>query len=70
MTKKDTSQVKVDKSIMPTLKNMELFESETFPISKMTTVKTTSTTVSIMTGMKFRTKQINDMRLIQVTRIA
>lgn len=70
MKKNNSSQVNSDKPIQPTLKSMKLFDKETFPIEKMKTVRATTTYLKAALGMEFRTRQINDERLIEAVRIA
>lgn len=70
MKKTIKSQVDVKKPITPTLKKMELYDKECFIIEKMKTVRATTTYLKTVFGTEFRTKQLNDERLIEVTRIA
>lgn len=70
MAKKHESQVKFEKPVQPTLKKMELFDKETFPIEKMKTVRSTTTYFKAAFGIEFTTKQKNDERIIEVVRIA
>lgn len=70
MTKTNTKQEIAQKPVQPTLKKMELFDKETFPIEKMKTVRATTTYFKAAFGLEFRTKQLNKERLIEVVRIA
>lgn len=70
MAKKTIPQVNQAKPVQPTLKKMELFDKETFPIEKMKTVRATTTYFKAALGKEFRTKQLNSERLIEVVRIA
>ena len=64
------SQVNSQKPITPTLKKMKLYDKECFVIEKMKTVRATTTYLKTVFGTEFRTKQLNDERLLEVTRIA
>ena len=63
-------QVPADKPIRPALKKMRLYDKECFIIEKMKTVRATTTYLKTVFGTEFRTKQLNDERLLEVTRIA
>ncbi len=58
------------KPITPTLKKMDIQDKEIFPIEKMKSIRSICTDLKIVFGKKFRTKQINDKRLIEVTRVS
>lgn len=70
MPKNNASQAMQKKPVQPTLKKMELFDKETFPIDKMKTVRATTTYFKAALGKEFRTKQLNSEKLIEVVRIA
>ena len=70
MTKTNTKQEIAKKPVQPTLKKMELFDKETFPIEKMKTVRATTTYFKAAFSIEFTTKQKNDERIIEVVRIA
>jgi hypothetical protein len=69
MDNKIKKQELINKPIQPTLKSMKLYDKELFAIEKLTIVRTTASTVALTEGMKFRTKQNNPERVIEVTRI-
>lgn len=70
MKKNVTMQVDAKKPITPTLKKMKLYDKEYFVIEKMKTVRATTTYLKTVFLVDFRTKQLNDERLLEVTRIA
>jgi hypothetical protein len=61
---------KNDLGIAPTLKNMEIGDKTAFPIEMMNSVKNTASNIKIIEKKVFKTKQLNAVRLIQVTRVA
>ncbi len=67
MTKKIEKNICL--GIAPTLKKMEIGCKTTFPISRLNTVKSTASTIKLIDKKIFKTKQLNDARLIQVTRV-
>lgn len=67
MTKKIEEKISI--GIAPTLKKMEIGSKTTFPISQLNTVKSTASTIKLIDKKIFKTKQLNDARLIQVTRV-
>lgn len=71
MEKTIKSQV-VDKNkpIDSTLRNMELYDKEYFTMRRMRSVRSSATYIKRVFGLSFRTKQLNDEGLIEVTRIA
>jgi hypothetical protein len=58
------------KPIEPTLRNMQLYEKESFPIRRMKGVRTSASYLKAAFGICFKTKQYTDQRIIEVTRIA
>ena len=70
MKKINTNQVDAKKPITPTLKKMKLYDKECFIIEKMKTVRATTTYLKTAFGKEFKTKQLNEERLLEVTRIA
>lgn len=62
--------VEKNKPIEPTLKKMEISDTEEFSIEKMKSVRSVVSMVSIVSDKKFKTRQLNDKRLIEVTRIS
>jgi hypothetical protein len=65
-----SQQIIENKPIQPTLKKMDLYDKECFVIRKMKTVRATTSYLAVAFNMKFKTKQLNDEGLIEVTRIA
>lgn len=65
-----TQQVDIDKPIQPTLKKMDLYDKEYFAIEKMKTVRATTSYLMAAFNLRFKTKQNNKARFIEVTRIA
>ena len=61
---------KNDLGIAPTLKSMEIGDKTAFPIEMMNSVKNTASNIKIIEKKVFKTKQLNAVRLIQVTRVA
>lgn len=70
MNKKITKQEGDKKPIAPTLRNMEIYDKEVFPIAKMKSVRATASDMAITHGLIFRTKLLREQGLIQVTKIA
>lgn len=62
----DNEQLKV----RPTLANMEVGESVTFPIEKMKSVRTQATEIGAIKGVTFKTKTNRIERTIEVKRIS
>lgn len=62
-------KIKVNKSIRPILKKMELNQTECFPIQKAGNVRATCTSLSISDKLRFSTRQINEKNVIEVERI-
>lgn len=58
------------KPIEPTLKKMAIYDKESFPLRKMKIVRSTTTYLKSAFGLVFKTKQVNDQGIIEVTRIA
>jgi hypothetical protein len=59
-----------NKPIEPTLKNMEIGTAELFLLEKTKSVRATVSIISTVTGMKFKTRQINEDQVIEVKRIS
>lgn len=71
MTKNLKSQEDLmKKPIEPTLKKMQVYDKESFPIRKMKIVRSTTTYLKTAFGLVFKTKQVNEQGIIEVTRIA
>lgn len=70
MAKKSKSQVPDKKPIQPTLKAMKFAERQDFPISMLSSVKSSCTTVSLEMNFSFKTKVNRNANTIEVTRIA
>ena len=66
MSKKKTEKVSL--GIAPTLKKMLIGEVVTFPLAQMNTVKYTASNIKLLDRKIFKTKQLNNQGLIQVTR--
>jgi hypothetical protein len=62
--------VNINKPIDPTLRAMELYDKEYFVMRKMRCVRSSATYLKRAFGLSFKTKQLNDEGLIEVTRIA
>ena len=61
--------MKINIEIRPILKNMKSDEVEYFPIQKAKNVRATCTSLGLSDNMLFKTKQLNDLRLIEVTKV-
>lgn len=55
--------------ITKTLNNMPVGGKTTFPLAQLNSVKTTASTIKLLKNKGFKTKQLNDARLVQVTRV-
>ena len=55
--------------ITKTLNNLQIGDKTTVPLSKLKSVKTTASTMKLLDNKGFKTKQLNDARLVQVTRV-
>jgi hypothetical protein len=62
--------VEEKKPIDPVLRNMQLYEKEVFPIRRMKSVRTSASYLKAVFGLCFKTKQLTNQRIIEVTRIA
>jgi len=58
-----------NKSIMPTIKKMALYSTETFDLKKMQSVRTSCSIVHATTGKIFKTSQNAEGGTIEVVRI-
>jgi hypothetical protein len=56
--------------IRPTLRNLEIGESVSFPIAKMKSVRTQATELSVIENIKFKTRTNRDSQQITVWREA
>ena len=70
MTLKAKSQELDSKPIQPTLKRMELYDKESFTLSKMSTIYSSVFIIATQTGRKFKTKVNRADNTICVTRTA
>lgn len=62
-------KIKINKSIRPILKKMQLNQTECFSIQKAGNVRATCTSLFISDKLKFSTRQINEKNIIEVKRI-
>lgn len=56
--------------IAPLLKNLKLYDSETFPLERYTSVNAAITTVQTGTDLKFKRERNNSEKTLKVIRIA
>jgi hypothetical protein len=62
-------KVKINTEIRPVLKKMEIGEVEMFPIEKSQSVRATCTQLGVSDNLVFKTRQLNELELIEVTRV-
>lgn len=62
------NEKKVSLGVAPTLKSMLVGDIVTFPLAQMNTVKYTASNIKLLDRKIFKTKQLNNQGLIQVTR--
>jgi hypothetical protein len=55
--------------ISPVLKSLELFKTATFPLTRMSSVRTTVQIIQCEQGMAFSTRKNKETKLLEVTRI-
>ena len=71
MTKKIFTKMKQEqKPILQVLREMEAGDKHSFPISRMSTVKTSCTMFGLQWGKKYSTKVNREKETIEVTRTA
>jgi hypothetical protein len=61
--------VKVNKTISPVLRKMQIGEIEMFPIERSTEVRNTASRLKLSDKMEFKTRQLNELELIEVTKL-
>lgn len=60
---------KQDIGVLTQVKAMELYDKIEFPIENVLSIRTSVSAFALISGKKFRTRQINDRRAVEVTRI-
>jgi hypothetical protein len=61
--------VKVNKTIRPVLRQMNIGDIEMFPIERSPEVRNTCSRLTLSNKLVFKTRQLNVLELIEVTRI-
>lgn len=56
--------------IASVLKSLELYKTATFPLARMTSVRTTVQIIQCEQGMGFSTRKNKEAKVLEVTRIA
>ncbi len=64
------TQTEVKNPIASTLKEMGLFKTVTFPLSRMSSVRTTIQIIKTEKELNFTTRKNNKAKCLEVTRIA
>ncbi len=55
--------------IAPVLKNLELYKTASFPLARMTSVRTTVQIIQCEVGMELSTRKNKEAKVLEVTRI-
>ncbi len=55
--------------IAPVLKSIELFKTVSFPIARLSSVRTTAQIIQNEHGMRFVTRKNKETKVIEITRI-
>lgn len=66
---KVTEKQEVNKKILPTLREMDLYKTETWPISRVCVVNSTIQKVKLESEKQFTYRTNRDAKTIEVTRI-
>lgn len=66
--KKDKKTIK-KAPIAPVLKSLELFKTVTFPIARMSSVRTTAQIIQSEHGKQFVTRKNKETKALEITRI-
>ena len=66
--KKDKKSTK-KAPIAPVLRNLELFKTVTFPLIRMSSVRTTAQIIQTQHGLYFTTRKNKATKLLEITRI-
>jgi len=69
--KSEKNQKKLTKKdpISPVLKSLELYKTVSFPLARMTSVRTTVQIIQCEQGMAFSTRKNKETKVLEVTRI-